>query len=435
MNPINPSPLSPEQINRLFIHIKPKETEAHQLKGIIQFVKETYIKPSTLLPRLEITLSEGTFSSEASQNLTLIKATLSKYVDKLKTLAPEDRGTSSSGYTASAGASSNIPENRPPSPSQKDKERGASAMILPKKAQSPHPTKKIFFTSEDRANTFCKYIQKQSQKSSSTHLPDLYEPYSEETHRFTNILCRKETIVDKALNANRIKIGIQPIAIACQYPRPSQIESHLGMLYENRATLLCILSSPEEIKKTQEEAENAPFLMEKTMPNYHLKTMQYGDYRVSSNLREKVQFDGNLTSSVYALSIHNIKENRKISIPMIHVENWQDHQAISAKALKELAQKALSESATMKEAYKSSRSFLNPEKCLPVIHCRAGVGRTGTLIAEMAMQSLSKEIPLQTIITDIRESRNEHMVQTQEQMNLLIKSCTLSQRHLYTQTH
>ena len=435
MNPINPSPLSLEQIKSLFIHIKPKETEANQLKGIIQFVKETHIKPSTLLPRLEITLSEGTLSSEASQNLSLIKATLSKYVDKLKALAPEDRGASSSGYTASAGASSDIPENRPPSPSQKDKERGASAMIPPKKAQSPHPTKKICFTSEDRANEFYQYIQNLSQKSRSKHSPGLYEPYSEETHRFKNILCRKETIVDKALNANRIKIAMQPIAIACQYPRPSQIESHLGMLYENRATLLCILSSPEEIKKTQKDAENAPYLMEKIMPNYHLETMQYGDYRVSSKRREQVHFGRHLTSSVYDLSVHNQKEGKTITIPMIHVENWQDHQAISAEALKELAQKVLSESATMKKAYKNSRSFSNPDKCLPIIHCRAGVGRTGTLIAEMAMQSMSKEIPLEKIITDMRESRNEHMVQTQEQMNLLIKSCTLSQRHLYTQSH
>lgn len=233
----------------------------------------------------------------------------------------------------------------------------------------------------------------------------VYKPHNPKRDRFMPF-CAK-TSVCESLNANTIIISDSPIAIASQYPFPHQVEDQVRLLLENRTPALVILASSSDIQNHQ-------------LPVYFSGSASYGELQTQSKFVDYIELSENTEVKVFRLTI--IYGDDSAEIPVLHVHNWLDHQAVSPDTTSKLIQ--LIESTVNKStATRTSETETDSQiagKNLPVIHCKAGVGRTGQTIAAMAMKK-HPDLSLETIVRDIRASRNDHMIQTNKQMRTLIK--------------
>ncbi|WP_052044935.1 protein-tyrosine phosphatase family protein [Candidatus Arsenophonus nilaparvatae] len=236
-----------------------------------------------------------------------------------------------------------------------------------------------------------------------------------ENQRFGNIWTAKATAVTapngQPLPANRVQIAAQNVAIACQYPKPKSMEDYFKMLVANRTPALVVLASEKDIN---------PEFGEK-LPEYFRKSNQYGDVLVTAKANGEGKLADRLDYQQYLLQVTEKGQDAKVTIPVIHVPNWPDRTASGNKGLRELAElvNAVVDKKINMYQKKGSRAIGDKNKLLPVIHCRAGVGRTGQLLATMELIKPESNLSLEKIVTDMRNTRNRQMVQTSEQMQAL----------------
>ncbi|MEH6457748.1 MAG: protein-tyrosine phosphatase family protein [Cocleimonas sp.] len=222
-----------------------------------------------------------------------------------------------------------------------------------------------------------------------------------------NMSDSSETSVHEDLNGNRIVINRDNIAIATQYPFDYQLETQFQMMVDNRTPALVILASNYDIQKNK-------------LPDYFSSPQTFGQIKTGSIPIRRVELGNRIEAYVYKMDVSGYQE--AIDIPLIHVHNWPDHQTVSPETTTKLVALIESTIAEKREFYeKQNDSAINdPEKMLPVIHCRAGVGRTGQTIAAMAMKR-NPELSLASITKDLRVSRNNSMIQTPIQMETLVR--------------
>lgn len=231
-------------------------------------------------------------------------------------------------------------------------------------------------------------------------------PFDSKRDRF-NIPFSLDTSVHQHLNANRIIINDSNIAIATQFPLIHQLEVQFQMMVENRTPVLVVLASDSDIKKDK-------------LPPYFSASIPFESLKTRSTPLDVVELGDDIQARLYSFEISGYQAT--IDIPVIHVHNWPDHQTVSAKTTENLVTLIEAKTAEKRAFYedKKSRAVTDDKKLLPVIHCKAGVGRTGQTIAAMAMKKFP-ELSLTSIVSDLRKTRNDTMIQTPPQMDTLIR--------------
>ncbi|CAY76317.1 protein-tyrosine phosphatase family protein [Erwinia pyrifoliae] len=228
-------------------------------------------------------------------------------------------------------------------------------------------------------------------KPSGKNDPRYVSEGDKKINRFDNIPSRVETLVDKGLNANYITIANERVAIASQYPLTGHLEKYLEMIVDQRTPAIVVLASKAEIDEPRNE-----------MHNYFGRSEKHDKIETISEKTGNYELVDKTKVETYNLIIKG--HGNDFPVKVYHVTNWPDHGTISAKATKQLA------------------GYINEvrdrNEGVPVIHCRAGVGRTGVVICA---QAIGKEISVERAVVSCRECRNHHMVQTDEQIDCLKK--------------
>lgn len=233
-----------------------------------------------------------------------------------------------------------------------------------------------------------------------------------ESAYFHDVLTAEATMVEAVdgvqLPANRMPINGVNMAIATQYPKAEFLESHFKMLMANRTPVLVVLASQAEIDTIREP---------NPMPAYFEQDAQYGSVAVEAQKQDQKDINGLIVQN-YQLKLQ--ASGNEFDLPVIHVTNWADCTAITvdqALQLVEIVNQVKSKRCD--ELQKMSEPLAN-DKLLPVVHCRAGVGRTGQLIATMSLVNHTfdkKKYSVESTIEDMRTSRNHFMAHTSSQLD------------------
>lgn len=217
---------------------------------------------------------------------------------------------------------------------------------------------------------------------------------------FSDIKCPKQTAIHIEgkghLHANLVGKEISKRTfIATQAPPTSTQPLFWQSAFLQEGTILD-LTTPHEIK---------------TYYPLEMETKQtYGALEVTLtaiSLKDKTK--------IYHYNVQNNETGESKTIQRAHFDQWIDHQSISMNELVNLVDQL--DQATIQGK-------------TPCVHCRAGVGRTGTLITASILKEKiqAKEIhednlkgELIQIILALRQQRGPQFVQKQEQLSLLIK--------------
>ncbi len=209
--------------------------------------------------------------------------------------------------------------------------------------------------------------------------------------RFNDITACAATSVNDRLSANRIMIEGKRVAIATQFPKDDQIEQQL-MLYRDHADVILVLTPPDEMKRGKGGA----------MTDYFSQSGQFGNMATESKPKgdgNELVLAGGMKFKLYDLKLQGSEQVKTV----IHAQNWPDYAAASKEGTLELI------------------GQLPQFGDRLVVHCTAGVGRTGQIIAAHIMQDPAfQHMSLEEIITRMREQRNSYMVQSEAQLNVLI---------------
>nr|WP_237703614.1 protein-tyrosine phosphatase family protein [Erwinia sp. Ejp617] len=269
-----------------------------------------------------------------------------------------------------------------------------------------HLTLQLPKEEDDRSATLKRVLhdKKGQLKPSDKTDPRYVSEGIEEINRFTNIPSRVETLVDKGLNANYITIGNERVAIASQYPLTGHLEKYLEMIVDQRTPAIVVLASKNEINENNEKHNET----RNGMRNYFGCSAEYGKITTTSEKTEVYSLVGGTEVETYNLIIKGHGDD--FSVKVYHVTNWPDHGTISPEATKEFADR-INKELEMTKAPEMTKG-------VPVIHCRAGVGRTGVVICALVM---GENVSVEKAIVSCRECRNCHMVQNDVQVNCLIE--------------
>lgn len=214
------------------------------------------------------------------------------------------------------------------------------------------------------------------------------------------------------LHANHVDLGSGHHFIASQKPMEGEVPGFWRMLAKQKISLVVDLTRSEEVE-----------------PRYcptSGKTREVRDLTVTCTSSQKVRKkDAGLSAKEKTILVDEGKR-KPHQLTRLHFSDWPDHGVIDEASLTALANKI---------------EALNPDPASPVlVHCKAGVGRTGTLMAFMgARKRIADEIAsggachpemimrtLLEVIARGRLARGPSFVQNEEQFTLLVKALLAS---------
>lgn len=242
--------------------------------------------------------------------------------------------------------------------------------------------------------------------------------YAKLGDRYTNIGTVKReaqvTLQDGSyINATKIGItGVPSQYIATQGPLESTVSHFLQMVMEQKATTVVSLVNPREGEKDK-CAEWWPTVVNSS------KTV--GDYKVTCTNIDRPQdfqiLDSNAPPTPYmvsrTLTIYDKKTKMSQTVTQIHVVNWPDHGVIPLELMDKLQKKT------------EGKGVETPI----VVHCSAGIGRTGAFIAAHSIRAEKKNLEGNDLLEAVHNRVNtlrslrSGMVQEKEQFELVYESC------------
>jgi protein tyrosine phosphatase len=221
---------------------------------------------------------------------------------------------------------------------------------------------------------------------------------TEVNHRFTDICCPQDTAISvggKFIHANKVGQGLtERRFIATQAPLEADREIFWKAIFEDQATIIDLT--------TPKDPGIVPYY-----PTEPFGSMIFGSM--------KVTLIGVGSGDQKPYSVVNTSDGTARLIVRHHFSRWPDFGAISLKELNRLVEEILTE---------------KPPKGRDTIwvHCRAGVGRTGTLITALILKekfdrgeltSKNASAVLSETILKLREQRGPSFVQQPVQLKLL----------------
>ncbi|HHR6389101.1 TPA: protein-tyrosine phosphatase family protein [Providencia alcalifaciens] len=303
----------------------------------------------------------------------------------------------------------------------------SSVVVNPKVSLNKRPKLKLNISLVPKQSEFDKLKEK---TQLSINEKNIEYDTQDRGQRYPNIGSAKHTQIsirsaDKSivsLSANRLQVGSENLAIRCLYPQDNAqaIENHLSMLMANKTPILVVLASKNEI-------HDSIFQKDK-LPPYFMSNQKYGAIEVTTR-REKKDYkvvpkqinvgEKSLEFSQYKMDIFN--GYKKHSIPVLHVTNWDDGGTVTTEELVKLNQLIrIINKGCLFELYKNQGVAIDGEnKPLPVIHCKAGIGRTGVLAACMQWRKAGNKLSMENIVLALRETGNPNMVQNEAQYRQL----------------
>lgn len=218
-------------------------------------------------------------------------------------------------------------------------------------------------------------------------------------HRFGDIRCPKETAIavdEDYLHANRVGNGVVERAfVASQAPLPDDYELFWKAVCAENAAIV-------DLTTFKDRREGG---VTKYYPEDLNATLVSGEISV-----KLVEVKG----QTYTYQTTNAETSDVKTIKRLHFANWKDFGAVSVDELHKLVQDA--------------EALCPDAKNSLWIHCRAGVGRTGTLITALALKEkvakglITKEnldASLEEMILAFRKQRGPAFVQQEVQLKLL----------------
>lgn len=221
------------------------------------------------------------------------------------------------------------------------------------------------------------------------------------------------------LPANLLSIDNEPLAYRCQYPLSDEesLENHFRMIVDKKVPVLVVLASDKDINAGANK-----------LPSYFNQVGQkqkVGKFTIESKLLATKQC-GEMTVKNYKMTVKYLENGhkKKHSLLVNHVVNWPDKTTVSASDIQILANetnKMLKLKLRSKiVSWFSRTNSLKNNINVPLIHCRAGVGRTGLLAGTMQLMKKNKSRSASDITLEMRKTGTQNMVQIPDQLQTLM---------------
>ncbi len=227
------------------------------------------------------------------------------------------------------------------------------------------------------------------------------------TNRFPDIFSPTHTIISYQINdkthylhANRVKMpGSDREMILTQAPIAGEESLFWRTAIENGNTIVDLTGTNDNLISPDGEPYN-------TYPKEG-ETLKFEGYSVS--LKESRPFPGSVPGTTYIYTVKD-SEGQEHTVTRHYFPYWADHQAIGAETLEQLV-----------DQLATDRS---------IVHCRAGVGRSGTFamasfikdaVANGEITKANVQDKLNEMIIHGRTQRGLAFVQQDVQLNLLIQ--------------
>lgn len=205
---------------------------------------------------------------------------------------------------------------------------------------------------------------------------------------------------DRACLISNMNVDGHDFGYACQYPKNEMIAPFYSFLYQEK--IQCVNAISTEGDKNKHKLIR--YFLPSSTQNMELRKR----YDIPSSIlpegmtviTEKIEETH--SNALYQLDL--TLNNRTRTINLLHTFEWRDHEDVSIKALDEIV---------------TFRKLNDLDGKKTVTHCTAGVGRTGVVLAAHAL-SLYPELDPLSVVTNLRACRNNLMVQTPQQTDLLL---------------